>query len=189
VVAFVLLFRIGDKAMGPMIAPFWVQRGFGPAEYGAFAGLFGALLFVVGGIAAGFWMARAGMVQALWVTGALALVSNLGYAAVAAYPETGKLGVYAASALESATSGAVGATFVAFLMAICDRRHAAVEYALLSSLYAAAGALLAGASGWITEATGYAGYFALTALFAAPAFAFLALAARWIGPAEEPSGS
>jgi PAT family beta-lactamase induction signal transducer AmpG len=75
---------------------------------------------------------------------------------------------------------------VAFLMAICDRRYAAVEYALLSSLYAAAGAMLAGASGWITEATGYAGYFALTAFFAAPAFAFLALAARWIAPAGEP---
>jgi PAT family beta-lactamase induction signal transducer AmpG len=184
VVAFVLLFRIGDKAMGPMVAPFWEQRGFSAAEYGAFAGLVGALLFVAGGIAAGVWTARAGMVRALWVTGALALVSNLVYAAVAAAPDTGRLAVYAASAIESATSGAVGATFVAFLMAICDRRHAAVEYALLSSLYAAAGALLAGASGWITEAVGFAGYFALTAAFAAPAFAFLAHAARWIEPVE-----
>ena len=180
VATFVLLFRIGDKAMGPMVAPFWVARGFGPAEYGAFAGLFGAVFFVIGGVASGAWMARAGMVRALWITGALALLSNLGYAAVAAWPESGKLAVYAASAIESATSGAVGATFVAFLMSICDKRHAAVEYALLSSLYAAAGALLAAASGWITEATGYAGYFALTALFAAPAFAFLSRAALWM---------
>jgi PAT family beta-lactamase induction signal transducer AmpG len=185
VIVFVLLFRIGDKAMGPMIAPFWVERGFNAAEYGTFAAFFGAFLFVVGGVAAGAWMARAGMVRALWVTGALALVSNLGYAAAAAWPETGKLGVYVASAIESATSGAVGATFVAFLMSICDRRHAAVEYALLTSLYAAAGALLAGASGWITEAFGYAGYFALTAAFAAPAFAFLTRAARWLEPVAE----
>jgi PAT family beta-lactamase induction signal transducer AmpG len=186
VAAFVLLFRIGDKAMGPMVAPFWVQRGFSAGEYGAFAGLIGALLFVVGGIAAGFWTARAGMVKALWWTGALALLSNFGYAAAAAQPGSGKLAVYAAAAIESATSGAVGATFVAYLMSICDKRHAAVEYALLSSLYAAAGALLALASGWITEATGYAGYFALTALFAAPAFAFLSRAARWIEPDAEP---
>jgi PAT family beta-lactamase induction signal transducer AmpG len=185
VMAFVVLFRIGDKAMGPMVGPFWVQRGFGPAEYGAFSGLVGALLFVAGGVAAGAWMPRAGMVRALWVTGALALVSNLGYAAAAAYPESGKLAVYAAAAIESATSGAVGATFVAYLMSICDRRYAAVEYALLSSLYAAAGSVLAGASGWITESVGYAGYFALTAAFAAPAFAFLPLAARWTLPADE----
>ena len=130
-------------------------------------------------------MARAGMVRALWVTGALALVSNLGYAAVAEWPESGKLAVYAAGAIESATSGAVGAAFVAFLMSICDPRYAAVEYALVSSLYAAAGAMLAGASGWITEAVGYAGYFALTAAFAAPAFAFLSRAARWLEPAAE----
>src|SRR5439155_20871512 len=139
-----------------VVAPFWEQRGFSAAEYGAFAGFAGALLFVAGGVAAGAWMARAGMVRALWVTGVLALVSNLGYAAAAAWPETGKLAVYAAGAIESATSGAVGATFVAYLMSICDRRYAAVEYALVTSLYAAAGAVLAGASGWITEAVGYA---------------------------------
>jgi PAT family beta-lactamase induction signal transducer AmpG len=185
VVAFVLLFRIGDKAMGPMVAPFWEQRGFSATEYGAFAGALGSLLFVAGGMAAGLSMARVGMIKALWVTGALALVSNLGYAAAAANPAAGKLAIYAAGAIESATSGAVGATFVAFLMSICDRRYAAVEYALLSSLYAAAGAVLAGASGWITEAVGYAGYFALTAAFAAPAFAFLSRAARWIPPAVE----
>jgi PAT family beta-lactamase induction signal transducer AmpG len=184
VLAFVLLFRVGDKAMGPMVAPFWVQRGFGPAEYGAFTGLVGALIFVAGGVAAGAWMARVGMVRGLWITGALALLSNLGYAAVAASPDSGKLAVYAAAAVESLTSGAVGAVFVAYLMSICDKRHAAVEYALLSSLYAAAGAVLAGASGWITEAVGFAGYFALTAAFAAPAFAFLSRAARWASSAS-----
>ena len=129
------------------------------------------------------------MIRALWVTGALALVSNLGYAAAAAQPDTGKLAVYAAGAIESATSGAVGATFVAFLMSICDRRYAAVEYALLSSLYAGAGSVLAGASGWITEAVGYAGYFALTAAFAAPAFAFLSRAAKWTLPVVEETHS
>ena len=190
VIAFVLLFRIGDAAMTPMIAPFWRDRGLDAAEFGTFSGLLGAVLFVAGGITAGAWMARAGMVRALWVTGVLALVSNLGYAAVAAHPESGRLAVYAAGAIESATSGAVGATFVAFLMSICDPRYAAVEYALVSSLYAAAGALLSTASGWITEAIGYAGYFALTAAFAAPAFAFLSRAARWLEPVgEEPRAS
>ena len=102
-----------------------------------------------------------------------------------AWPHSGKLAVYAAGAIESATSGAVGAAFVAYLMSICDPRYAAVEYALVSSLYAAAGAVLAGASGWITESVGFAGYFALTATFAVPAFAFLSRAARWIEPVAE----
>ena len=36
-------------------------------------------------------------------------------------------------------------------------------------------------SGWITDRLDYAGYFALTAVFALPAFAFLPGARRWIG--------
>jgi PAT family beta-lactamase induction signal transducer AmpG len=179
VIGFVLLFRISDKAMGPMVPPFWKMRGFDASDYGVFSGLVGALLFVVGGVAAGLWTKRAGIGRGLWVTGGLALAGNLAYAGVALWPETGRLAVYAAGGLESATSGAVGAVFVAYLMSICEREHAAVEYALLTSLYAAAGSLIAGASGWITEATGYAGYFALTAAFSLPAFALLSRAMRW----------
>ncbi len=184
VIGFVLLFRIGDKAMGPMVAPFWHERGFSASEYGIFSNFVGALLFVAGAVAAGFGSTRSGLPAALWTTGALALVSNFGYAAAAAWPEGGRLAVYGAAAFESASSGAVGAVFVAYLMSICDRKRAAVEYALLTSLYAAAGSLLAGASGWITGAVGFAGYFALTAAFAAPAFALLPLAARWTNANE-----
>jgi len=68
-------------------------------------------------------------------------------------------------------------------MRICEKEHAAVQYALVTSLYAFAGTLVAAPSGWITERIGYAAYFALTAGFALPAFAFLRGARGWIGPA------
>ena len=185
VIAFVVLFRIGDRAMGAMLSPFWVDRGFSDAEIALFANLFGAGATIAGAIAGGAWVARAGIVSALWATGALALVSNLVYAAAALWPETGRSGVYVASVLEALTSGAVGAAFVSYLMRICEREHAAVQYAVLTGLYASIGTLLASYSGRITEATGYAGYFALTAAFAAPAFAFLLRAARWLEPVSD----
>jgi MFS transporter, PAT family, beta-lactamase induction signal transducer AmpG len=182
VIAFVVLFRIGDRAMGPMLPTFWVDRGFSDAELALIANLLGAGATIAGAIAGGALVARAGIVPALWTTGALALASNLVYAAAAAWPETGRIGVYVASVTEALSSGAVGAAFVSYLMRICEQRHAAVQYAVLTGLYASVGTLLASASGRIAEATGYAGYFALTAAFAAPAFAFLARAARWIEP-------
>ena len=185
VIAFVILFRIGDRAMGPMLPTFWVDRGFSDAELALLANLLGAGATIVGAIAGGAWVARAGIVSALWATGAFALVSNLVYAAAAAWPETGRAGVYAASLLEAVSSGAVGAAFVSYLMRICEREHAAVQYAVLTGLYASVGTLLASGSGRIAEATGYASYFALTAAFAAPAFAFLSRAARWIEPVAE----
>lgn len=188
VAAFVGLYRIGDKAMGPMVSPFWVDRGFGNEEIAVFSTFVGALATVAGAALGGWAVARGGIVRALWWTGVAALASNLGYAAAAHWPESGRLGVYAAGAVESLTGGAVGAAFLSYLMRICEKEHAAVEYALLTALYALAGSLLAGASGWITEATGYATYFALTAAFAVPAFAFLPRAARWLRT-DAPEGS
>jgi PAT family beta-lactamase induction signal transducer AmpG len=65
-------------------------------------------------------------------------------------------------------------------MRICDREHAAVQYATLTGLYALPGTLAGAVSGIGAEALGYAGLFAATALVAAPAFAFLPAARRWI---------
>jgi len=183
VLAFVILFRIGDKAVGPMLSTFWVDRGFSDAEIALLQNGLGAGATIVGAIAGGALVARAGIVPALWSLGAFALVSNLVYAAAAAWPESGRIGVYVASVIESVASGAVGAAFLSYLMRISEREHAAVQYAVLTGLYASAGTLLQIASGRIAEATGYAGYFALTAAFAAPAFLFLPRAARWIQPA------
>jgi PAT family beta-lactamase induction signal transducer AmpG len=94
------------------------------------------------------------------------------------------LGVYLASGLEAVSSGAVGAAFVSYLMRICEKQYAAVQYAVLTGLYASVGTLLATASGRIAETTGYASYFALTAALAAPAFALLPFAARWIATTD-----
>ena len=184
VVLFVLLFRIGDRAMGPMIPFFWESRGIDELEYGVFNNALGAVATIGGAIAGGLWVSRGGIPAALWGSGVLALASNLVYALVAYWPDTGRLGIYAAAAFESLTSGAVGAAFISFLMRICEKRHAAVQYATLTGLYALAGSLLAGSSGWITERTGFAGYFALTAGFAAPAFALLRRASSWMLPLE-----
>jgi PAT family beta-lactamase induction signal transducer AmpG len=173
--------------MGPMLPTFWVDRGFSDAEIALLANLLGAGATIVGAIAGGAWVARAGIVPALWGTGAFALASNLVYASAAAWSESGRIGVYIASLVEAVSGGAVGAAFVSYLMRICEREHAAVQYAVLTGLYASVGTLLASCSGRITEATGYAGYFALTAVFAAPAFAFLSHAARWIEPVEAKS--
>ena len=186
VALFVLLFRIGDKAMAPMVAPFWVDRGFSPEAYATFSSALGAVATIAGAVAAGWWISTRGLVSALWWTGGFALVSNLAYAGAAAFPESGVAAVYAAGAIESLSGGAVGAAFVAYLMRICEKQHAAVQYAVLTGIYALAGSILAAASGWITEAVGYAGYFAWTAAFAAPAFCFLPAAMRWLAYAPLP---
>jgi PAT family beta-lactamase induction signal transducer AmpG len=181
VVVVVLLYRLGDKAMGPMVAPFWVDRGFSDEEIATVSSLLGVGLTVAGAIAGGALVARLGIRRSLWLLGALALGSNLGYALAAAMPGSGRAGVYAASGVESFCSGLATAAFLSFLMRICQREHAAVQYALLTATYAVAGWVVATLSGWVADRTGYAAFFALTTLVALPAFACLPRASRWIG--------
>jgi PAT family beta-lactamase induction signal transducer AmpG len=183
VFVFVLLFRVGDRAMAPMVMPFWRGRGLAYEEIAAINALFGMGATILGAIIGGIAVARYGIGRSLWLMGAVALASNLGYAAAAAYPASGHAGVYAASMLESFTAGLAGAAFLSYLMRICQKEHAAVQYALLTAVYALSGSIIALPSGWLTERIGYAAYFALTAAFALPAFAFLprARARAWIG--------
>jgi PAT family beta-lactamase induction signal transducer AmpG len=181
VIGFVMLYRIGDLAMGPLLSSLWVDRGFSDEEIALISKALGIGAFVLGAAIGGWVVFRAGIRRSLWIFGALALLSNLGYAAVAAFPESGRSGFYAAALIESLCSGLVSAAFLSYLMRICQREHAAVQYALLTAAYRLPGVPAAGLSGILTERLDYAAYFALTALMALPAFEFLPLAASRIG--------
>jgi PAT family beta-lactamase induction signal transducer AmpG len=161
-----------------MVKPLWVDRGFSNEEIGAVTTLLGSLAVVAGAAAGGAFVARFGIGRGLLWLGIAALGSNLGYAAAAAFPETGRPGMYAASLVESFCSGLAITAFLSFCMRITEKEHAAVQYALLSAVFALPGRLVGGASGLLTEQLGYAAYFALTAAFALPAFAFLPWAWR-----------
>jgi len=180
VLCFVLLYRVGDLGMAPMLKPFWVDRGLSHQEMALISTTLGAIATMGGAVVGGWIVARLGIGRALIVVGILALASNLGYAGAAWLPESGRAGIYIASLVESFCSGLAAAGFLSFLMNICDRRHAAVQYATLTGLYALPGTFAGAASGVAVEWMGYGSYFALTAVLALPAFLFLPSARKWI---------
>jgi len=186
VIAFVLTYKLGDAAMGPMVRPFWVDRGLSLEEIGIITNTLGVGLAVAGALLGGWFTGRAGIVAALWVLGAAQALSNLGYAG-AAWFELGRTGIYAASMLESFTGGLGTAAFLSFLMNVCDKQHAAVQYAFLSALFGLTRSLAGAASGWATTELGYAAYFALTFLLTLPAFALLPRAVAWVRPPDRGS--
>jgi PAT family beta-lactamase induction signal transducer AmpG len=186
VLGFVLLFRLPDLAMGPMVAPFWVDGGIAREEIALVKSGIGFGATLAGAALGGLCVRRYGIGRGLWVAGVLAMLSNLGYAA-AALAGGGRLAIFSASVVESLCSGVAAVGFMSFLMRICERAHAAVQYAALTSLGFLAGSLARGFSGVAAEQLGYAGFFAATALLALPAFALLPAAARWArdaGPAR-----
>lgn len=180
VILFILFYKLGDLAMGPIVRPFWLDRGLSTAEIGLITGTLGVVAAISGGLAGGLFMARWGIYRGLWVFGLCQCVSHLTYTFVAAEPWTGHLGVYVASAAESFCSGLGTSAFLAFLMSICNRQYSASQYALLSALFRSTGIIAGAIGGWVTEIIGYSYYFGLTFILPLPAFAFMLEVKSWI---------
>ncbi|MEX1310899.1 MAG: MFS transporter [Candidatus Sulfomarinibacteraceae bacterium] len=172
VVAFILLFKLGDSTLGRMVKPFWVDRGYSLAEIGAISVSLGVALTIVGALAGGWFTNRYGIFRALLWLGLAQLVSNLGYVAVAAF-ELPRESIYVASMVESFTQGLGTAAFLSFLMNLCDKEHAASQYAILSALFALTRDVVGAFSGLGVEAWGYTAYFAVTTAIAVPGLALL----------------
>jgi PAT family beta-lactamase induction signal transducer AmpG len=186
VLVFVLIYKLGDASMGPMVKPFWLDRGLSLEEIGFVSTTLGVAASVAGALAGGVFTSRVGIFRALWMLGLLQALSNLGYAAVAAM-DGGRGAIYAASLVESFTGGLGTAAFLAFLMHVCEREHAATEYALLSALFGFTRSLAGAVSGVGASRLGYAPYFATTFLLALPAYALLPWIRPWIHD-RPPSG-
>ena len=184
VLLFVLLFKLGDMALGPMTGPFWVDRKFTPLQIGMIPGTVGVVSTILGALLGGRLTQQWGLFRALWVLGIAQAGSNLFYAVTAALPRS-ELLMYGASIVESFCGGLGTAPFLAFLMSICDKRQAATQYALLSALFGLGRSLSGAFSGVLTQSVGYATYFTLTFFLAWPAFVLLPWVRTWIVQAEE----
>jgi PAT family beta-lactamase induction signal transducer AmpG len=178
VLLLVLFYRAGDLAMGPMVKPFWVDRGVSDEEIGLVTTTLGSIATIVGAGAGGAFVARFGIASGLLWLGIAAFGSNLGYAAAAAFPELGRAGLYGASLAESFCAGLAVTAFLSFCMRITEKEHAAVQYAVLSALFVLPGRLVGGFSGQGVEVAGYAAWFAGTAGLGVPALALWPFARR-----------
>lgn len=172
----VLLYKLGDSSLNPMIRPFWVDRGFPLGQIGAAVSTIGVGATIVGAWIAGAAVARWGLYRSMIWFGVLQIASNIVYAVIAAWPALSQLSLYGASLVENLTYGLGTGTFLAFLMAICDRTRAATEYALLSALFGLSRSLIGMVSGAVTDALGYAPYFWITVLLGLPGLLLVPLA-------------
>ena len=186
-ILFVLTYKLGEFAIGPMVKPFWVDYGksIWPAQedlmfqIGLFPTTFGIVLSVAGALMGGAFISRYGIFHGVWFLGALQAVSNLGYSLVE-WLDLGRFGLYGASMFESLSGGLGTAAFLAFLMNVCQKEHATVQYAFLSSIFSLTGRLIGGISGLGAEAYGFANYFAITFVLSVPAYLLLPWVKQWI---------
>jgi PAT family beta-lactamase induction signal transducer AmpG len=185
--AFMLLYKVGDAMAVALLTPFYLGLGFTLTEVGVVAKGAGTPAVVLGLFIGGFAISRIGINRALWVFGVGQIASTLGFAVLA---RTGHdLSVLAlVVGFEYLASGLGTAAFGAFLARSTDERFTATQYALFSSIIALPRSVASASTGYLVEALGYGTFFVICAALGIPGMLLLfKVAPWWAAPAVPPS--
>lgn len=164
----IILYKLGDAYAGTLTTAFLLRGvGFSASDVGALNKGLGLVSLILGAMFGGTLMVRLGLFNSLLFFGVLQAISNLSFMVLAWLGKNYGMLIFAV-AFENLSGGMGTAAFVALLMAICNQRYSATQYALLSSLAALGRIFVAPTSGFLVESIGWAPFFFVTALAAVP---------------------
>lgn len=178
ILAFILLYKIGDTMASAMTTPFYLDIGFTKTQIGAVVKLFGFWATIAGSLIGGICMLGLGIHRSLWVFGILQALSTAGFALLA---QIGPSLACLASviAFENLSSGMGTAAYAAFMASITNKRFTATQYALLSSLMGVPRVLASAPTGLLAKNFGWQSFFILCTLIALPGMLLLLKIAPW----------
>jgi PAT family beta-lactamase induction signal transducer AmpG len=169
----VVLYKLGDAFAGNLTTTFLLRGpGFSLTEIGAINKGFGLAATIVGALAGGAMMAKMRLYRALLLFGVLQALTNLGFLLLAASGKSYALMV-AVIGLENLCGGMGTTAYVALLMALCDRRFSATQYALLSALSSVGRVYVGPVAGYLVAGFGWQLFFFFSFLIALPGLALL----------------
>jgi PAT family beta-lactamase induction signal transducer AmpG len=175
--ALIVLYKLGDAFAGSLTTAFLLRgAGFPLDDVGYVNKGMGLAATIFGALFGGALMVRLGLYGSLLAFGILQALSNLGFMALAMAGKCYPLMLFAVG-FENLTGGMGTAAFVALLMALCDRRFTATQYALLSALAAFGRVYVGPAAGYATDpkqlGLAWATFFFCTFLVALPGILLL----------------
>jgi PAT family beta-lactamase induction signal transducer AmpG len=176
---FILLYKLGDSLVGITANLFLREIDFTKTEIGAIQAGMGFLATTVGVLAGGVIMTKINLNRSLWIFGALQLLSNLGYYALAIANKKDYSLLVIAVNIENFSAGLVTVAIVAFLMRLCNHRFTTTQFALFSSLMAISRDVLSAPAGSWAKATGWPTFFLLSIVAAVPGLLLLPIVAPW----------
>jgi MFS transporter, PAT family, beta-lactamase induction signal transducer AmpG len=178
VLLFIVVYKYSDSLAGSMTTPFLLQAGFSQSEVGAvFLGA-GVIATILGVLAGGAVIGKVGINRSLWIFVVFQGLSNLTYYVLSLAEKNHSLMVTAV-VVENFGLGLVTAGMTAFLMAMCNKRFTATQFALLSSLMAASRDILVAPAGKLAEGLGWPSFFLITVAMAIPPLLLLPFIAPW----------
>ena len=189
VLVLVALYRMSDFLAGTMSNPMYVDLGFTKAEIASVAKVYGVVVGIIGAFAGGLMVVRYGLLRSMLAGAAAQAVSHLAFAWLSTQGASIPALVVAIS-MDNFSQSFGGTILVTYMSGLTGAGFAATQYALLSSMYALPGKLVAGASGFMVEAYGYTTFFSVTAAILIPVAALIVVVWRdprgGLRPAAEP---
>jgi PAT family beta-lactamase induction signal transducer AmpG len=178
ILAFTVLYKLGDNMATALATPFYLDMGFTKTDIGLVAKHAGLWPAVIGAMVGGIWMLKLGINRALWIFGAVQMVSILGMAMLTQFP--GNLWMLAAAiGFEYFGIGLGTVALLAFMARATNPAYTATQFALFTSLAAVPRVMVNATTGWIVEQTGWFNFFLLCTALAVPGLLLLAKVAPW----------
>ena len=205
VLAFLVLYKLGDSMATALQTPFFIDAGFSLTAIGTIAKFAGLIAVIVGGFGGAIVMIKLGINRALWLFGLVQIISIIGFALLSelsvlteaailqesAFPnfltlryDTGAdplmrwmLGIVVA--FEYLGVGLGGAAFVAFMARTTNPVFAATQFALFSALTAVPRTVIGAFTGVMVEHLGWTDFFFVCTALAIPGMLLLFKVAPW----------
>ena len=185
VLGFLLFYKLGDSMCTALATPFYLDMGYSKTDIGLIAKNAGLWPSIIGGMLGGLWMVKIGINRALWLFGAVQLLSIFGFAWLASLGHHAEIGALDRTqlavviGLEALGVGLGTVAFVAFIARTTHPAYTATQFALFTSLMAIPRTFANATTGWLVESMGWTTFFLFCALLAIPGMLLLFRVAPW----------
>lgn len=164
-------FRMPGYISSAMAVPLFKSLHYSNSDIATVTKLFGFPVALGGTFSASFVVRRIGLMPALFLGTIFASASHLSLAFLAVHGDHGggEFWLFAvAVSVDDFAYAFASIVLITYMSFLASTKHAASQYALLTSLCALPGSIVAGASGFIIERLGFAWFFVATSLIGVP---------------------
>jgi MFS transporter, PAT family, beta-lactamase induction signal transducer AmpG len=163
----IVCFKVGNAMALKFYTPFLQTIGFTKTEIGLVAKSVLVTSAIAGGVLGALWMVRLGLRRSMLLFGVLQTVTTLLFALLARAGHSFPM-LIAATGIENLSAAMGNIAEVALIMAMCNARYSAFQYALLSTFALLPRYLLGGPAGWVADHVGWVNYFGVAFLLGLP---------------------
>jgi PAT family beta-lactamase induction signal transducer AmpG len=178
ILAFMFFYKLGDNMATALATPFYIDMGYSRAEIGSVAKIAGLWAVIAGGVVGGIVMLKVSINRALWLFGAVQLLTILPYAWLSQAGHT-LVGLFVVVSGEYLGVGLGAIALTAFMARETNKAFTATQFALFSSFIAVPRTVANASTGFIVEAIGWTSFYLLCALVAVPGMLLLLKVAPW----------